>query len=107
MTGRLSTTVGDSWRDVRVAGVSADVAAGVAAPAHGARGAGGVQRTRGGCSAGAAPLAHGKAAAGQAQEGAPLVRGPHRHRQRGAGALANGCAESLPATATVQVSRTS
>lgn len=44
MTGRLSSAVGDIGRDVRVVGVPSDVAAGVAATAHGACRAGGMQR---------------------------------------------------------------
>lgn len=68
--------------DVRVSGVATDVAAGVAAAAHGARVARGVQRAGGGRGAGAAPHAHRQAAAGQAAQGPALVRRPHRRHQR-------------------------
>lgn len=108
VTGRHSITVDNANRHVRVVGIATDVTAGVAAPAHGARRAGGLQRARGGRGARAAPLAHCEATPGQAQEGSPVMCRPHRRRQCRAWALlAHGRAQGFLATATIQVSWTS
>lgn len=93
-----------SRNNVRVAGVATYVAAGVAAAAHRAYCARGVQRARGG-GAGAAPLAR-QAPARQAPQGSPLLRGPHRrHQCRARALLAHGRAQSVSAAAPVQITR--